>query len=74
MTTTTTEHECCAATYAMGYGIHPYSIVQRTRAGVKFYEAEWMPTRCRRRFATKREATAFVKHHEHRCYSRAAVR
>jgi hypothetical protein len=33
-------------------------------------DAEWLPTRCRRTFASKGEATAWVKAHERRCYGK----
>lgn len=42
------------------------------RRGKKYFDAEWMPTRCRARFETKREATAFVKAHEKRAYGKAS--
>ena len=62
--------ECCPATFSSAYGTRMFTIVKRTRQGVATYEAEWMPTRCRKRFTTKREATAWVKDHERRCYGR----
>lgn len=58
--------ECCAATYNSAYGTMQFSITQRTRSNFKYFEAEWLPTQCRAKFATKREATAWVKDHEKR--------
>lgn len=57
---------CCAAatTGTGGHGMYPFSIVKRTVRGQAGFEAEWYPTRCRRRFTSKGEATAFVKAHE----------
>lgn len=64
----TEETHCCPATYSPGYGTRQYSIVQRTRQGVRYFDAMWMPTNCHRLFRTKREATAFVKDHERRAF------
>ena len=62
--------QCCDAHYSSAYGTYPFSIVKLVRQGVTYFEAEWMPTHCHRRFTTKREATTFVKDHERRCYGR----
>lgn len=61
---------CCDAHYASTYGSRQFSITANTRGGVKRFTAEWLPTRCRRTFSTKREATQFVKDHENRCYGK----
>lgn len=47
-----------------GYGMYPHSITRETRRGVKGYRATWLPTNNSDRFATKREAVAFIKAHE----------
>lgn len=52
-----------------GYGTNPFSIVRETRQGVKAFRATWHPTNNSARFATKREATAFIKAHEAIAYS-----
>lgn len=61
---------CCTAALSSAYGTKPFSIVRRVRQGTPRFEAEWLPTRCRRVFATKAEATAWVKAHERRAYGR----
>lgn len=53
-----------------GYGTQPFSITAETRGGRKGYRATWLPSNNSARFATKREATAFVKAHERVAYSR----
>lgn len=62
--------DCCDAHYSSAYGTRPFSITMSTRHGVKRFMAEWLPTRCRKTFATKREATMFVKEHEKVAYKR----
>lgn len=47
-----------------GYGSYPFSITRETRQGVKGFRATWLPTDNSARFATKREAVAFIKAHE----------
>jgi hypothetical protein len=47
-----------------GYGSQPYAICRETRRGVRGFVATWLPTNNSARFATKREAVAFVKAHE----------
>lgn len=47
-----------------GYGTHPFSITRRTVRRVRLFEAEWLPTSNRDRFATKREAVKFIQAHE----------
>lgn len=47
-----------------------FSIVRRVRSGSPTFEAEWLPTRCRKVFFTKREATQWVKAHEVKAYSK----
>lgn len=61
-----TDGACCAAatTSTNGHGTRPFSIVKRTVRGETRFDAEWYPTGCRRRFASKGQATAFVKAHE----------
>lgn len=54
-----------------GYGSYPHSITRETRRGVRGYVAEWLPTGNRARFATKREAVAFIKAHEAIAYGTA---
>lgn len=60
--------DCCDGRYSAAYG-QPFSITQSVRGGVKRFTAEWLPTRCRRTFLTKREATAYVKAHEAVAYA-----
>ena len=66
-------HECVirAERGYHGYGSYPFSITRSVRQGVRGYEAEWFPTRNRARFATKREAVAFIKAHEAIAYGTA---
>ena len=64
------ENACCPATYSGAFGSRPFSITMSTRQGVKRFTAEWLPTRCRRTFPTKREATAFIKAHEKVAYQK----
>ncbi len=47
-----------------GYGTCPFSITRETRRGVRGFRAHWLPTNNSARFATKREAVAFIKAHE----------
>jgi len=58
--------ECCDAHYSAAHGTRMFSIVRTVRRGVAYFDAEWLPTRCRARFLTKREATTWVKAHEKR--------
>lgn len=53
-----------------GYGTQPFSITAETRQGRKGFRATWMPSGSSARFATKREATAFIKAHERIAYGR----
>ena len=64
-----TDSPCCPATFNSAYATQ-FSIVRRTRQGTAYFVAEWLPTRCRKSFPTKREATAWVKAHEKRFYSK----
>ncbi len=64
------EAPCCDAHFSSAYGTRMFSITQRTVNGVRFTYATWLPTNCTKRFATKREATAWVKAHERRCYGK----
>lgn len=56
-----------------GYGSYPFSINRETRQGVKGFRATWLPTNNSDRFATKREAVAFIKAHEAIAYAPAAT-
>ena len=53
-----------------GYGSRPFSITAETRQGRKGYRATWLPTNNGARFATMRQATAFIKAHERIAYGR----
>lgn len=60
---------CCAATWRSGT-TDQFSIVRQVRQGVPGFVATWHGTDCHKRFATKREAVAWVKEHERRCYGK----
>jgi hypothetical protein len=47
-----------------GYGSYPGSIVRRTRQGVKYLEAEYLPSGSRATFKTKREAEQYCLAHD----------
>ena len=51
-----------------GYGTRPYAICAETRHGRKGFRATWLPSNSSARFASKREATAFIKAHERIAY------
>ena len=51
-------------------GGQPFSICVSVRRGVRGFEATWHPSGNTGRFASKREATAFVKAHERAFYAR----
>jgi hypothetical protein len=47
-----------------GYGTYPGSIVRRTRHGVKYLEAEYLPSGSSATFRTKREAEQYCLAHD----------